>query len=528
MAKKEITRRSFLGMGTTAALVAGVGLVGCAPKVNGGDSGEADKVVATGSADDVKWEKEVDVVVVGFGGAGGAAAIEAKRAGSEVVILEELDQPGGATMACGGSILMANTPLQEKFGLTDSVEGFYDYMCAAGGSAANQENLKVLCDFSPQLYDWCVECGMDFEGGELYPGPHINSTDKKGYTLFYTGNEQARELAKVTPPVPRGHSPLPDSSGKSIFSALQATVESLGIEVLTGTAGKRLVMDGDGRVAGIIADGKQGETAIRARKAVILTAGGFVNNETMMSEYYPHANKHGQSLISAGNENGSGILMGQAIGAATYGMGCFQIGKPLSTMSTILPRGILVDEFGHRIVAEDEYNSFMGKAIVQAPTEKCFLIFDEKIETEGAAAKFVGEPVATCGSIGEVAEAIGANPDVLSATFSFYNESVALGEDREFGKDPQFLAELGEGSLYVHACGSEVCVIGSCGGLKIDTEAHVLDLDGNAIPSLYAAGRNSGSIFGWYMGSGSSVADVLTFGIAAGRNAAAEAGSAAE
>ena len=69
------------------------------------------------------------------------------------------------------------------------------------------------------------------------------------------------------------------------------------------------------------------------------------------------------------------------------------------------------------------------------------------------------------------------------------------------------------------------CVIGTCGGLKIDTDAHVLDRDGNVIPGLYAAGRNSGSIFGWYMGSGASVADVLTFGIIAGRNAAAESGS---
>ncbi|HIY82796.1 MAG TPA: FAD-dependent oxidoreductase [Candidatus Rubneribacter avistercoris] len=523
MPEKPITRRAFLEFGGAAALTAGaIGLTGCSPQ---GQEADEARSAATAASENVSWDKEADVVIVGFGGAGGAAAIEAKRAGAEVVVLEELDHPGGSTAACGGSILMADTPLQKKFGLKDSVEAFYDYMRAAGGAAANQEALKVLCDFSPQLYDWCVGCGMDFEGGELYPGPHINSFNKKGYTLFYTGNEQARAFAEITPPVPRGHSSLPNSSGADVFSALQSTADALGVEVLTETAGKRLVTDAEGRVVGVSAEGKDGEIAIRARKAVVLTAGGFADNESMMAEHYPHTNRHGQSLISAGNENGSGILMGQAVGAATRGMGCFQIGKPLSTMSDALPRGVLVDGHGRRIVAEDEYNTFVGRAIMAASTERCFLILDDRTETEGGAAKILGEPVATCNSIDEVAAAVGANPAVMGATIAFYNESASLGEDREFGKDPQFLVPLEQGPYHVHACGSEACVIGTCGGLKIDTDAHVLDRDGNVIPGLYAAGRNSGSIFGWYMGSGASVADVLTFGIIAGRNAAAESGS---
>ena len=82
---------------------------------------------------------------------------------------------------------------------------------------------------------------------------------------------------------------------------------------------------------------------------------------------------------------------------------------------------------------------------------------------------------------------------------------------------------MATGPFYVHTCGSKNCMFGSLGGIAIDAGAHALDLDGRPIPGLYAAGRNSGSIFGWYMASGASVADVLTFGIFAGRNAAAEA-----
>ncbi len=505
MEHPSMTRRSFTTLGIAAA-----GVVAAAATQNA----RASEAPA--------WDQETDVVVVGYGGAGAAAAIEAARNGAEVVILEQLETPGGATNVCGGSILMADTPLQKKFGLEDSVDAFYAYMCAAGGATANQELLRVLCDFSPELYDWCVGCGMDFEGGELYPGPHINSFNKTGYTLFYTGNEQSRELSAVTPPVPRGHSTLPDSNGNSLFTALSTVVDSLGVEVKLSTPATSLVTSDDGRVVGVVASGPEGEISIGARKAVILTAGGFIDNPQMVADTYPNFDPFGAQRISAGNENGSGILMGQAVGAATRGMGCYQIGRPLSTMNDQLSCGMILADYGARIVAEDEYNSFVGKALIGAPNENCYIVFNEQAETEANPSRFLGDPIATCSSIGEIADVIGCNPDVLANTFAFYNESAALGVDREFGKDPRFLVELGDGPLFVHTCGSKNCTYGSLGGIAIDAGAHALDLNGQPIPGLYAAGRNSGSIFGWYMASGASVADILTFGIFAGRNAAAE------
>lgn len=110
MIKKQLSRRAFLGFGATAAVVAGAGLAGCAPKA--AESNES-SLSATGSGNvaDVTWEKEVDVVVVGYGGAGSAAAIEAKEAGAEVLLLEETKNPGGSTLACGGFIMMGGTKL---------------------------------------------------------------------------------------------------------------------------------------------------------------------------------------------------------------------------------------------------------------------------------------------------------------------------------------------------------------------------------------------------------------------------------
>ena len=121
--------------------------------------------------------------------------------------------------------------------------------------------------------------------------------------------------------------PQPSSSGADIFAALSSTVEAEGVEVMTEAPGRRLVTDESGRVIGIIAETKDGEVAIKARKGVVLTAGGFGNNDEMLNAYYPYTNRRGSQITAAGNENGSGILMGQAIGADTHGMGCFQIGR---------------------------------------------------------------------------------------------------------------------------------------------------------------------------------------------------------
>lgn len=517
----DVSRRSFIGIGASAAALAAFGLAGCAPKQA---SSESSAAAVSGSAADVKWDKEVDVVVVGYGGAGAAAAIEAKRAGAEVVVLEEMPKGGGSTAACGGFIMMGATPLQKKFGIDESVDNFYEYLCAAGGANANKDAIRLVADNSPALYDWCVECGMDFESGQVDREHHLGGFNK-GISLGFSGNEMARDYAAVADPVPHGHLPQPGSSGQDIFKALSATVESLGVEVLLETPARRLVVDG-GRVAGVMAEGPDGEYAVKARKGVVLAAGGFTDNDEMVAACWPYPNERATSKISGGNENGSGIAMGLAIGAATRGLGDFQIGAPTVTMAEPLANGVLIDGKGRRIVAEDEYNSFMGKAITLAPTSACYLLIDASFVQDDAAKKWAGEYVATAASVEEAAAATGIAASVLQRTIEFYNRSVEAGVDDEFGKDPRFLATPLEAPFDIYKRGSAACNFGSCGGLKIDLDARVLDTTDAPIPGLYAAGRNSGSIYGWYMGSGSSMADVLTFGRIAGKNAAAESAEA--
>lgn len=515
----DFSRRDFLK--STALAGAGLSMAGlmaaCSPNSAGDQAASSGS--SAQSAENVEWKKEADVVAVGYGGAGAAAAIEAKKAGANVVLLEMNKQAGGSTIANGGFIMMGGTDLQKKNGLEDSVENYYAYLSTAAGENANQEAIKLICDSSPDLYRWCVECGMDFESGACDTEHHLGGYNA-GTSLGYSGNEMAAQFAKIAKPVPRGHMAQPGSSGKDMFEALAATVESAGVEVLYETPGTRLVKDETGRVVGIVAKSKDGEIAIKANKGIVLTCGGFVDNTPMLDAFYPFVNKRGPRLTTAGSENGSGILMGVDAGAATFGMGCFQVGYTISTASEPMSKGLLIDEYANRIVAEDEYNSFIGKAIIQAPTSKCFLIVDDATMKEADVSRF-GEPLASAADFSELAAQLEVNEAVLQQTVSFYNESAAMGEDRQFGKDPKFLHALEEGPFHAFDAGSENCYTASCGGLKIDLGAHVLDSNDEVIPGLYSAGRNAGTIYGWYMGSGSSMADVFTFGRIAGQNAAA-------
>lgn len=514
MFSDSISRRSFISGGSCAAAVAGIGALGSFAYAE-----EAD--FAPVQAGKVTWAEEADVVVVGYGGAGAAAAIEAAKAGAHVVLFEMRDIAGGSTIANGGFIMMGGTKLQEKFGIEDSVDNFYAYLCAAAGEHANAELIKVISDASPDLYDWCVECGMDFESGVCNTDVHLGGYNA-GISLGYSGNEQSRDLARFATPAPRGHLPQPSSSGFDIFSALSQTVDSLGVDVRLGLAGKRLVMGEDGRVAGIVAEGRDGEVAIRAKKAVVLTAGGFSDNAEMVADNYTLTGPLGQNVTSAGNENGSGILMGQAVGAATRGMGCFQVGITVSTAGDALARCIIVDGHGRRIVAEDEYNSYICRALSLAVDPHCFLVINEQDAAEGGAGDKFGDPLLSGGTLAEAAEKSGVNADVLASTVAFYNESCELGEDREFGKASKYLVPIEDGAVNVYNFSSYSGYYATLGGLKIDRDAHVLNLDGEVIPGLYAAGRNAGTFYGWYVGSGSDMADVLTFGRIAGVNAAAE------
>ena len=520
--ESKFSRRDFF-KGAVASGVAAttVGLMAaCSPQAKG--KGNDTPLSSTG---DIAWDVETDVLVVGFGAAGASAAIEAKRGGAEVTIVETTEAGGGSTVLCGGFIYLGGTPLQEQLGVKDSVEETLKYMTAAAGPYANQEALKIYCENGPDTYQFCIDCGIKF--GENLDLNH-GVSGRAGIGLAYSGNELQAPYRDIAVPAPQGHS-TGDACGKGIFEPMKKTVEAEGIQVVYGANAERLIRDETGRVIGaeVTCDGKQ--QYFRAAKAVILAGGGFTMNRDMIDANNRFTTPFG-GPIGNPNELGTCIKMGQEVGADLFGMSqicytCFIYGTDTSTA-----KAILVDKTGRRIISETSYGSWVGEALM-ANGPEAYLVFDSALKgsfdgsgdsPEFEAGAIAGATEFEAGTITELAEQLGIDPLSLENTVALYNTFAEQGEDGQFGKEPEYLAPIATPPFYARPYGSESAFYTSEGGLKTDVESHVISVSGDVIPGLYAAGRCSSLIYGHYMGSGTSIADCITFGRIAGQNAAAE------
>ncbi|MDR5804832.1 FAD-dependent oxidoreductase [Caballeronia sp. LZ001] len=199
-------------------------------------------------APDVRWDRETDVIVVGFGGAGACAALEAHEAGAEVLLVDRFDG-GGATARSGGILYAGATAVQDRVGVPDSVEAMYRYLESELGDAVSPATLRRFCEGSRNDVDWLVRLGVPYSG-ELFspkvPYPPASSS------LFYSGNEAQFEQKTGTRASPRGHRPLGEGfTGRVFFDALKNAVERAKIPCLTHTLVSRLIIDATDAVIGV-------------------------------------------------------------------------------------------------------------------------------------------------------------------------------------------------------------------------------------------------------------------------------------
>jgi 3-oxo-5alpha-steroid 4-dehydrogenase len=519
-----LSRRGFLKGSVLAGIgVAGAGLLtACGPKSSG--DGQAGRVGGALAAADVVWDKEADVVIVGFGGAGAAAAIEAAGAGASVIIIEGTSTGGGASAINGGFVYLGGTALQKELGVEDSVEELFKYMKAAAGGTANEEALRLLADSSPGLYDWFIEMGVVFD---KVLDPHHTMGGYPGVGLTYCGNEHSREIQKVAKKAPRGHVPSPEGNGMGYFRPLKAKVEERGCEIIYNTLAEHLVIDKNGRVVGVQADGSDSKKLfVKARRGVILTAGGYTNDTEMVRSHWIYDSLPG-FYNGPPSEIGTGIKMGIEAGAETYGLSHHQIGTQTYGRSPNMPKGLLVNQAGRRFIAEDNYGSFVGEKIMQA--EKSYLVMDDalyQVTTFDPGYAGSAPEVAHLGSADtpeELAKLVDIPGSSLANTVAYYNACVEQGQDDEFGKTEEYLTTLTTPPYHLFSFGPDGTYFSTSGGLKINLNTQVINREEKVIEGLYSAGRNSNIAFGFYWGSGSSMQDTYIFGRIAGQNAAAAA-----
>ncbi|MGV8083027.1 MAG: FAD-dependent oxidoreductase [Coriobacteriia bacterium] len=390
-----VSRRDFVtGLTTSAVALSSIALLGgCSTKGSSGASPSTQN-----------WDREADVVVVGFGGAGAAAAIEATKAGAKVLVLEKTKAGGGSTLINGGIMYLGGgTALQKKLGIEDTRDDMFKYMVAAAGPGANEELIGLYCDSSVEFYDWCVSVGMQFPE-EFAPGKYVVTPEGTG--LQYSGNERNAEYAAIAKPAARGHTP--GISGAGIFSPLAKVVENSEAEIVYNAEGKSLITDDGGRVIGLQAsiDGKT--VSVKANRGVVLTTGGWALDKNMVAAYCPEC-LDAAVMIAVPTDLGTGIKMGQEVGADLRGMNKLSYSIPLYAYGDAITSGILVNRYGRRMLAEDCYASWTGLAVLRQG-RKGWAIVDSKVagSIRDPFGEKTKEPFATGNSIPELATAWGS------------------------------------------------------------------------------------------------------------------------
>lgn len=464
-------------------------------------------VDAFATADEVEQKEDTeltyDVAVIGGGGAGFAAAISAKEAGVEnVVILEKMPNVGGNTLISGAEYAAPGNDLQKKEGIEDSPELFAQDVEKAGG---NQDLIKYMADHALETSQWM----KDFVGIEWLDS-----------LMFFGGHSVKRSL------IPAGH------SGVELITKYKAKAEEMGIDIFTEHDVKEILTT-DGVVTGVLAKTPNNQVTVHA-KAVIVASGGFGANKEML---YQNDNEVDEYVLSTNSPGatGDGIVMAQALGADVVDMDQIQLypvcdvetGRLLYVGDTRLVGGaLLVNKEGKRFVEELDTRRAISIAIKEQTDHVGYLVWDEKSsETTGTIHSYPQEAeslferglLVKADTLEELAAHFGVDEAALKETVENFNQNSKNQEDPEFN-----LRMLGwtieEAPFYMLKTGP--AVHHTMGGLKINTNAEVINTAGENIPGLYAAGEVTGGIHGSNRLGSAALSDISVFGRQAGQKAA--------
>ncbi|MGW0176795.1 FAD-dependent oxidoreductase [Rhodococcus sp. NPDC003322] len=476
------------------------------------------------------YDHETDVLVVGYGCAGAAAALEAHAVGADVILLEGRSGGGGSSALSGGEIYLGGgTEIQQACGFSDTVEDMEKYLLAALGPDADQEKIALYSRESVAHYEWLVGHGVPFKPS-LWDSPTWVPPTDDG--LMWMG-ENSYPFNEIAVPAPRGHRVTSDGfGGKVLMSALSDAVAETEVAVHTDTTALRLVIDSaNGTVVGVVARHFDRTVMYRARRGVVLTTGGFADNKEMLAQHAPHL--VGLGVTSDGGDDGRGIVMAQAAGAAVKNMGAGNVG--LAVVPAMMVRGMIVNGVGQRFVNEDIYPGLVGQAALFKQGLQVWVILDEQAYEEvpvderwGVQPHFVAE------TLEELEREIGMPDGALQTTVGEYNRFAAEGADPYFHKSARWLRPLespfaaidvrrGMAAPEYGEAGGGGAEIFTLGGLRTTVDGHVLDLEGEPVAGLFAAGRATSGLHARGNISGTSLGDGMFFGRRAGAAAAGHA-----
>ena len=501
----------------------------------------------------VKREKDAtyntDIVVVGAGGAGMAAAIKAADAGNKVIILETTTMAGGNSIRATGGMNAADTPYQDlnEFGEDAGVEKTLE-KAETDEEFADNETVHELAKVVREQYD-AYKANPDgyFDSPELMEldtimGGHgindpklvkymaensndaISWLDSLGAKLHSVGAAGGASVFRIHRPTDAEGKVI--SVGAYIIPVFTENVEqrSSNIRLFYSTHADSLIQDKDGKITGVVATGETGNKLTFNAKAVILATGGFGANHEMVESYRPELK--GFMTTNVDSAQGDGIKMGQEVGAATRDLDQIQIHPTVEYSSSHLIteglRGdgaILVNVNGERFFDEVNTRDKVSAAEIAQPEGFAWLIIDQRMVD----ASKVIEGYITAGytktgaTYEELAKEIEVDPTTFAATMDKWNACVEAKSDPDFNRT-SFTEPLTNAPYY--AIKVTPGIHHTMGGLVINTKTEVLDESGNAIPGLFAAGEVTGGVHGGNRLGGNAVTDFVVYGETAGENVA--------
>ena len=529
----EISRRSFLsGAAVAGAALASMGIAGCAAPQNATAPSSAASAASSGSAASAaptaaagipeSWDAEADVIVLGAGGTGLSAACAAAEAGASVQVYDVDIKAGGTTALSGGVIQAAGTQWQKEMTdfKDDTPEKHAECYIEQAEGRADEELVKAMTARAPELMEWLASIGIKWTS--VYGNHHVP---------YVTEGLHADRIH-----VYEGGGGI--GEGGVLTDTEFAEAERLGVEFFFEHKAEHLICNGEAGVVGVQISSGSKTLNVKANKGVVLALGGMDRDEEMAAAFNPQLvwDLTEQTCMISEFAQGDGIRMGMEVNAAlaTVG-GCIDFDAVTgNATNNTLPQipCIFVNGAGNRFVCEDATYAYTIRAIFQqekqygAPT---WMIMDKHMVDQGAAAWAADPEAAASGdfagdlfvanTIEELAEAIEVPAVALKGTVDTWNAMAAEGADQQYGRTME-ITPLDTPPFVAHR--NRSANLGSLGGLKIDTNAQVIDNNGNPIPHLYAGGMNAGGWYGsYYPGSGTSLTGGLVFGHIAGESAAA-------
>jgi fumarate reductase flavoprotein subunit len=450
-----------------------------------------------------------DLLVIGGGAAGFAAALEAANAGISVLLLEKTADIGGSSAMSGGCLAFAGTDLQKVEGIEDSSELLRSDLIEVGQHDNDESLVDTYVRHQLDTYEWLRGHGVAFS-------PSLESSSGQS--------------------VPRVHTVDPADMVRTLAARCVATGR---VEVLMSTRAVRLVRHGeDASVTGVVAEGPAGTLTIEPRQGVVLASGGFCRNAELVHRFAPH---YAEAVFIGGEGNvGDGLLMAWKLGADLRDMAYIKgtFGKHPTdehnnhSCLAVYKGAIAVNQEGRRFVDESISYKLLGDAVMSQPYHTSYQIFDEPIFRSGDdrvrildfSRRLEEGLLVQADTLETLARQIEVPAEGLLATVARYNRSVDDGHDVEFGRKTLVhrhgtLRRIEDGPFYAYP--STAAVFGTYCGLRIDAQMKVIDVFDQPIAGLYAAGEVVGGFHGGAYMTGSALGKALVFGRIAARTAIA-------